>query len=536
MAPGGTVPAMRSAKTANSRLSVPAARVEAGSTTAPPTACANITQRTTVRIFTCQLLVCCVFLVAPTCAQHALEGTPKTAAEERDAVGALRAGLDSLLSDTAFTRTIAAVEVSECGTGRVFYQRQSRLLLRPASLTKLFTIATAVSVLPPDSKFNTGVYVRHGDALRRTVWIRGGGDPLFGGEDIEKIADVLRGSGIHRIDTLAFDATLFRPGPFGLGWTWDDQFDGSFAYLTPFCYERNRVRFTVVGSTQQAIPPLVTWSPSSPLFRVISTVSYGDTTDLAASREEGTNNVSLAGTVLPGDSDNISMSIWDPEIVIGRRFSDALLSRGMADSTLVFISLRLPGDSVLLDRRSHMLTDVLPLVGKNSDNTCAEMVLRRIASAERDTGITADDGLAQVRRIAVQLGVPDAECRLCDGSGLSQYNLLSPAAIGALLRGMAVSPQYARFRRTLSVSGTDGTLARRLTDTQTRGGFIGKTGTMGGITNLAGYAEGPDGRPLAVVIMMQNFTGSSRPLRDMQDRIVRRVLAFAAARGLTRVR
>ena len=58
--------------------------------------------------------------------------------------------------------------------------------------------------------------------------------------------------------------------------------------------------------------------------------------------------------------------------------------------------------------------------------------------------------------------------------------------------------------RNLSVAGVDGTLAREMTGSNTRGKIKAKTGTLShpyGISSLAGICEGSNGHVLAFAIM-----------------------------------
>jgi D-alanyl-D-alanine carboxypeptidase/D-alanyl-D-alanine-endopeptidase (penicillin-binding protein 4) len=46
-----------------------------------------------------------------------------------------------------------------------------------------------------------------------------------------------------------------------------------------------------------------------------------------------------------------------------------------------------------------------------------------------------------------------------------------------------------------------------------------KTGTMRGITALAGYTTTADGEMLAFAILMSNYVGTAAPRRALQDQI-----------------
>jgi D-alanyl-D-alanine carboxypeptidase/D-alanyl-D-alanine-endopeptidase (penicillin-binding protein 4) len=72
----------------------------------------------------------------------------------------------------------------------------------------------------------------------------------------------------------------------------------------------------------------------------------------------------------------------------------------------------------------------------------------------------------------------------------------------------------------LSIAGVDGTLKTRLQKTPLARFVRAKTGTMSGITCIAGYMQTRKGTMIAFSIMMNGFVGSSQPFRKLQDEIL----------------
>jgi D-alanyl-D-alanine carboxypeptidase/D-alanyl-D-alanine-endopeptidase (penicillin-binding protein 4) len=119
------------------------------------------------------------------------------------------------------------------------------------------------------------------------------------------------------------------------------------------------------------------------------------------------------------------------------------------------------------------------------------------------------------------LGVGDAAVRVADGSGVSHYNLVSADLLVRLLVDMHErgGRGYELFRRSLPVAGVDGTLANRMKGTAAERRVFAKTGTISAVSNLAGYVDTRSGRRLAFAILCQNFVGSAKPWRALQDRV-----------------
>jgi D-alanyl-D-alanine carboxypeptidase len=100
---------------------------------------------------------------------------------------------------------------------------------------------------------------------------------------------------------------------------------------------------------------------------------------------------------------------------------------------------------------------------------------------------------------------------LHDGSGLSAYDRVSAAAMVDFLRAMNTHPQGAAWRSTLAVSGeSDGSLRHRLLDELCRGEIQAKTGTLNGVSTLAGYAKAASGKTYAFAILLNGPAFPSR--------------------------
>ena len=70
----------------------------------------------------------------------------------------------------------------------------------------------------------------------------------------------------------------------------------------------------------------------------------------------------------------------------------------------------------------------------------------------------------------------------------------------------------------LPVAGFDGTLQKRMTDTAAQGNVFAKTGTVTGVSSLAGYLTAGNGHTLAFAIINQGVPTSSLG-RAFQDSV-----------------
>ena len=121
---------------------------------------------------------------------------------------------------------------------------------------------------------------------------------------------------------------------------------------------------------------------------------------------------------------------------------------------------------------------------KDSMNLYAEAFCKRLGATAGEG--SWQSGTAVVGRFLKQLGVPENEFRLDDGSGLSRENAVTPDAIIRVLLHNYYSSAKDTFITSLPVGGVDGTLRKRFAGSL-RGRVFGKTGFIANVSSLSGY-------------------------------------------------
>ncbi len=162
-----------------------------------------------------------------------------------------------------------------------------------------------------------------------------------------------------------------------------------------------------------------------------------------------------------------------------------------------------PEDAVLLAKRNTSLETVLMTMMKESDNLYAESVFYNTAGMTR-LPATAETAQAREKETIRRTGLDPSDYGLADGSGLSQYNYLSAECEVYLLRfayhdARIFDPLY----RSLPRAGVDGTLKWRMRGTPAEDNVRAKTGTLTGVSTLAGYCTSPEGHTIAFAVMNQ---------------------------------
>ena len=436
----------------------------------------------------------------------------------------LVASVSAELNGNPFRNSIAAVEITDLRSGKILFTKNAQLLLRPASNTKLFTSAAAVMSFGDSVAFVTRISRRGPSTLVCTA----GGDPLFTEQDIQKLADFARIPGMNRVDTLILDPGAFDSTYFGEGWMWDDEGDPFLPALSAFCIEGNI--FTVhIDQTAQPVGMLSV--SSDPYIHDLGWSQELSNAAMQVVKQPRSNHIRIVGGLAKAGRKSVRLPMWRPQDIFADHLASALRERSIADSTLVVRFASVEDSTTELGMVARPLDEVLRAMNKDSDNLSAEMMLRLLGVRGSKREGSAKAGIEAMRAVFTERGLATGAISLVDGSGISFYNLVTANALSRVLRMMAAHPRFDTFRVSLAIAGVDGTLRGRMQGYKLAKYFQGKTGTVRGVSALSGYVQAPGGRLLAVVMLMQNFTGEAAPYRAAQDRIVKHCIEYSASPG-----
>ena len=167
----------------------------------------------------------------------------------------------------------------------------------------------------------------------------------------------------------------------------------------------------------------------------------------------------------------------------------------------------------------HYIDDLLVPMMKNSDNIYAECLFYQTAATVVKKGAGRKEGAQRTEELLRKIDVDPTPYRVADGSGLSLYNYVSAEMLVSLL-GYAWRNESIRqhLLPSLPIAGFDGTLKNRMSGTEAEGNVRAKTGTVTGVSALAGYITAINGHILAFAIINQGITSASIG-RGFQDKV-----------------
>jgi serine-type D-Ala-D-Ala carboxypeptidase/endopeptidase (penicillin-binding protein 4) len=213
-----------------------------------------------------------------------------------------------------------------------------------------------------------------------------------------------------------------------------------------------------------------------------------------------------------------------PAADAARRLTTALRGVGVGVSRKAAIGLTPSGAVALASLPSPPIRDLIRLTNVPSDNYYAEMLLKDLGATFGGAGTTAA-GAAVVRAQVNAFGIRPA---IVDGSGLSRVDHTSPRQLVNLFTRIHAQPALAPiFEGSLAVAGRSGTLIRRLRGTAAQDRCHGKTGTLIGVSALAGICQATGGHTIAFALLMNRAL--ILPAHRAQDRIARAVARYTGA-------
>ncbi len=380
----------------------------------------------------------------------------------------VRAKALAALTGLPLERTCASVMNSR---GHAVFEHNASLLLSPASNEKVLLAYGALTELGPTRTFTTSLAT---DAplvkgsIKGNIWLIGRGDPVLASEDyvgsfvdqqrvyspFESLADQLVTAGITSIegkivaDASRYDDVLYHPN-------WPSRFGAN----------------GVVG-------------PIS-----------------ALALDNGFADFSRGGQDMAGSGAPSS----NPPLTAAAVLIDLLQARGINVDGGPDVGTAPKASAVIAQLQSPPLKDIAGQMLRTSDNTIAEMLFKELGASRAGQGSFAG-GAAALGAILSDQGLRPSGMVISDGSGLDTANLVPCSTLNAVLHASGLSSDLAA---SLAVAGRSGTLKSRFADSAAAGKVLAKTGTLGSVSSLAGFADTTSGESVTFAIVI-NESGAEQ--------------------------
>lgn len=382
------------------------------------------------------------------------------------AAGSAGPGMPEVLAPLAAAAALGdqvGVSVIDLATGMPAYESAAATPQTPASTLKILTTVAALTVLGPGHTFSTRV-VGAVDGLSEggMITLVGGGDPTLTVDD---------GSGGTMTDLADITATeLTKAGVASVSLTFDDS----------------------LFSGPAADPD---WSPGYVTSDIVSPVSALGV-DIAENRPA------------------------DPAADAASRFAGLLRERGIAVASPPVRAVAPADGTAVAAVSSPPLSTIVEGVLTRSDNDGAEILARHVAVGTGLPGTSAAASVA-ITQTLTTLGLDMTSSLVLDGSGLARGSVV-PAAVIAAALATAADPAHPELRAILTglpVAGFSGTLADRFDDpTGLAAGMVrAKTGTLTGVSGLAGIATAQNGHSYVFAVLADEVSDTAAARDGLDD-------------------
>jgi len=442
------------------------------------------------------------------------------------------------------------ISVKYADNGELITEYNSKQALVTASVMKLITTATAWLTLGESFQFITRLQydgeIKNG-VLHGNLYIRGGGDPTLGSDKfnetkLDKLLPfmlyVLQQKRIQSIQgNIIADDALFETAMTPATWNWGDlgNYYGAGASALSIIDNSYNIYFNS-GDLAGDSTVIVKIEPVIPGLEVINEVvsakkGSGDNAYVFGS--EYTYLRYVRGTIPAGEVNfSIKGSIPDPPFYAAWLTKEYFEKEGISvngkPTTTRLLKIQkipftdLPERKDLGEIKSPPLMAIIQQTNTYSNNLYAEHLHKAIGLKQYGKGSNFN-GNEAIKQFWIKRGLASEGLIIADGSGLSRTNAVSADNLTKLLVQLPKEKGFENFYQSLPVAGKSGTLRNIGKGTILENNLRAKSGSMSLIRGYAGYVKNTKGREIAFAILFNNFTCSSKEIKEIIETIMIRI-------------
>ncbi|MFC4800396.1 D-alanyl-D-alanine carboxypeptidase/D-alanyl-D-alanine-endopeptidase [Neobacillus sp. GCM10023253] len=433
---------------------------------------------------------------------------------------------------------IAGISIRSAADGKMIYEYNGDVRLRPASNMKLLTAAAALKVLGEDYTFPTEIHI-DGPVKKKTLagnlYIKGKGDPTLTKEDFDNLAKEIRKHGITKIKgNLIGDDSHFDDVRYPLDLPWSDEttyYGAQISALTAAPttdYDSGSVEVIMTPSSKEGEKPKVKITPETSYVKIVNhavTVGENEKKDITIKRKHAKNTITIEGTV-PIKTKAVKewVGVWEPTRYALALFKQSLAEQGIKVSGKIKTGKVPDNATLIITHKSMPLSELLVPFMKLSNNVHAEVFVKEMGKVVLGEG-SWEKGLEVLESEMVKFGLNPKTMVIRDGSGVSHVDLIPANEISKLLLAVQKETWFSSYLNSLPVSGVPekmagGSLRYRMKTADVRGRVKAKTGTLSTVSSLSGYVTTKNGQILIFSIILNNLMDEDKG-KKLEDEFVK---------------
>ncbi|HEY8781784.1 MAG TPA: D-alanyl-D-alanine carboxypeptidase/D-alanyl-D-alanine-endopeptidase [Mucilaginibacter sp.] len=440
----------------------------------------------------------------------------------------LEAAFNRLQADSQCRYASVSLTVLDAKTGEQVFAVNPNMGLATASTLKTITTITAFNLLGKDFQYQTQFgyngSIGPDGTLNGDIIIKGAGDPTLGSwryEDTHEnhiltlMVDALRKAGIKKITgRIIGDDSVFGSQSIPDGWIWMDIGNYYGAGTSGLCWRENQYDIKLATGRVDSSIGILREVPAMPYLNFKSELvnaPAGTGDNAYAFLPISGKVVYLRGTyAVDEDKKSISAALPAPAYDVAFRLTDTLKRLGIlvsndpeSTNTLTAKGLQTPQIVTNLTTiLSPRLSQIIYWLNHKSINLYAEQLLKTIAwkagkQPSTENGVQVEQDFWKAR------GIDPHSLNIVDGSGLSPGDRVTTLTMATILQSAKKEIWFPDFYESLP----------------TYNNMKMKSGSILNVLTYAGY-QTYKGRDLCFSIMVNNFNGSSREVKEKMFRVL----------------
>lgn len=417
---------------------------------------------------------------------------------------------------------------------------------RPASTAKIITALAATLYLGPNYKIETHLKIDpiavdtvknklkiDNGTLNGNIEIEFRGDPTLKRYHLTQLLSSLKKSGVNQINgDIILNSGYFAGHDYAPGWSWDDLTKCFTAPPSAIIIDNNCVSVKLVG-TKIGTRPTVSFPKNVPItvnvdnVEVVKPSEYYGGCALEVNRD--TNNVyNLSGCIplqKPNNPLGLSFAIqdtnqWGVDII-----TNILNKINIKVNGNIRATRKAEGEYISFARyKSEPINKLLKRCLYRSVNLIADSLAKTIGTVYYKRPANYHMASSAIYNILKKEKIELGNATLVDGSGLSPHNYITPRQMLNVLEYIESHDDKLDLIKLFPVAGVNGTVSGR--GSMMRPPLVqnvaAKTGTLNGVSNVAGFLTTTTGKRAAFVYFLNNLSYDTKTRQLLSAHRIRR--------------
>lgn len=397
------------------------------------------------------------------------------------------------------------IKIRDITTGQVVYERNTNRYFTFASALKVITATALGQYFGNDYKFIDKISQKDDDFYLNI------NDPSFSNNDLDYLLKLLKTQISTKPRNFYIVNSNFSLSPLIDTKMIEDTKDCDGAQITKVHINKNCLHLQLISNKSSV---RVNNSETIP-YNIINNVQivhndYEDDLEVTIKNDY----LIMSGTLRENSTISLAVVAFDHLNYVRLSLKQLLIENNIEINGKIAYGLEPEGAKAIVKMHKPFY-DIASAALKISDNFVLDYFLAEFADVF-NVKKWENAGVLVKKYVFDEFGVNLDKSVMVDGSGISRYNIFTPAQFDELLGKLYTHRQFEIIKLMLVQPGT-GTLTHRFRGVK----MFAKTGTLFGVSSLVGYVYNKNNTPYSFVIVSNNYLGTKHKYADLEEKIIR---------------